>query len=138
MSGEDNPRDRQTLRVVDQPVFVAPDGSEIRELPRLAAGSLAHCRLPAGAVTIAVRHRTIEEIWYVVSGRGEVWRAPNGEVVSVEPGVALTIPLGTSFQFRADFDADLEMVLTAMPPWPGDDEAVRVEGPWVPTVSTGN
>jgi mannose-6-phosphate isomerase-like protein (cupin superfamily) len=125
----------QTVRVADQPLTQAPDGSEIRELPRLANGSLAHCRLPAGAVTIPVRHRTIEEIWYVLVGRGEVWRGPDGEIVAVEPGTALTIPLGTSFQFRAHPDTDLELILTTMPPWPGDDEAVRVAGPWQPTVA---
>jgi mannose-6-phosphate isomerase-like protein (cupin superfamily) len=125
----------QTLRVADMPAYLAPDGSEIRELPRTSRGSLAHCRLPAGAVTIPVRHRTIEEIWYVLDGRGQVWRGPDGETVAVEPGMALTIPLGASFQFRADDDSDLEMILTTMPPWPGADEAVRVDGPWEPTVS---
>ncbi len=82
-----------------------------------------------GVVTIPVRHRTIEEIWYVLAGRGSVWRGPDGEIVSVKPGTALTIPLGTWFQFRADPEADLEMILTWMPSWPGDEEAIRVEGP---------
>lgn len=124
----------QTLRVADIAPYLAPDGSEIRELPRTSRGSLAHCRLPAGAVTIPVRHRTIEEIWYVLNGRGQVWRGPDGDPEPVEPGVALTIPLGTAFQFRADADTDLEMILSTMPPWPGADEAMRVEGPWTPTV----
>ena len=126
----------QTVRVEDIPAYLAPDGSEIRELPRTSRGSLAHCRLPAGAVTIPVRHRTIEEIWYVVAGRGKVWRGPDGEIVSVEPGMALTIPLGASFQFRADDDTALEMILTTTPPWPGAEEAVRVEGPWAPTIAS--
>jgi mannose-6-phosphate isomerase-like protein (cupin superfamily) len=124
------------MRVADQPVVHAPDGAEIRELPVLAGGSLAYCRLPAGAVTAAVRHRTVEEIWYIVAGRGGVWRGPDFKAVTrVEPGMALTIPLGTPFQFRADPDGDLELILTTMPPWPGADEAVRVDGPWVATVS---
>ena len=135
MSDNRSPGAWQTLRVADRPVFRAPDGSEIRELPRMTRGSLAHCRLPAGAVTIPVRHRTIEEIWYVLAGRGSVWRGPDGEIVSVEPGMALTIPQGTWFQFRAHSETDLEMILTTMPSWPGDDEAIRVEGPWEPTVA---
>ena len=57
---------------------VAPDGSEIRVLPALAGGSMAHCTLPAGATSKAVVHRSVEEIWYFVSGRGEVWRKRDG------------------------------------------------------------
>jgi len=28
----------------------------------------------------------------------------------------------------------LVCTVTALPPWPGDDEAVIVDGPWVPCV----
>ncbi|MBT5413917.1 MAG: cupin domain-containing protein [Rhodospirillaceae bacterium] len=116
---------------------VAPDGSEIRLLPALAGGSMVHCRLPPGAVTLAVRHRTVEELWYVVGGRGEIWRRHEAreEVAPLVPGVSATIPLGTHFQFRAASDQALELVLVTMPPWPGPDEAVRVPDHWEPTVS---
>jgi mannose-6-phosphate isomerase-like protein (cupin superfamily) len=121
-----------TAHVSEQRVIHAPDGSEIRELGRVAGGSLAHCRLPAGAVTVAVRHRTVEEVWYFIAGRGEVWRQDTSheEVTEVRAGVALTIPTGVSFQFRASDDTDLEFALTTMPPWPGPDEAEPVEGRW--------
>lgn len=130
---------RWDTRVVErQPVVGAPDGSEIRELGCVTGGSLAHCRLPAGAVTVAVRHRTVEEVWYFVGGRGQVWRGDAGgqEVVDVRPGVAITIPSRVAFQFRAFDGADLEFVLTTMPPWPGPDEAEPVDGPWQPTSRT--
>ena len=52
----------------------APDGTAVRLLLRLAGGSMAHFELPAGAVSHAVTHRTVEEIWFVVSGRGAIWR----------------------------------------------------------------
>ena len=115
---------------------VAPDGSEIRLLAALAGGSMAHCTLPAGAVTLAVRHRTVEELWYVVGGRGEMWRRheEREEVVALVPGVSATIPLGTHFQFRSAPDQPLELILATMPPWPGPDEAVRVPDHWTPTV----
>ena len=51
----------------------APDGTAVRLLLSLAGGSMAHFELPAGAVSHAVTHRTVEEIWFVVSGR-----APSG------------------------------------------------------------
>ena len=46
----------------------------------------------------------------------------------------MTIPLGTAFQFRAGDDGPFAFVAVTMPPWPGMDEAVPVEGPWTPTV----
>ena len=84
-------------------------------------------------------HRTVEEIWYVLSGRGEMWRRQETreEVVALEPAVCLTIPPGTHFQFRALGDGALRVLGITMPPWPGDDEALVVTGPWraSPTLS---
>ncbi|MBT4907001.1 MAG: cupin domain-containing protein [Rhodospirillaceae bacterium] len=111
---------------------IAPDGSEIRLLGARPGGTFAHCTLPPGAISLAVRHRTVEEIWYVLSGDGEVWRSFEGaeEVTHVTTGTALTIPLGTHFQFRSVGDEPLRFVLSTMPPWPGEDEAVRVDDHW--------
>ena len=117
-----------------KPDTVAPDGSAVRLLATLAGGSFAHFELPAGAVSQAVAHRTVEEIWYFVSGRGQVWRRLAGEESLIEavPGLSLTIPLGAHFQFRAEADAPLAFVAVTMPPWPGEAEAFPVEGPWKP------
>ena len=127
----------EARRLPEEPDAVAPDGSDVRVLLQLAGGSMAHFALHAGRTARAVRHRTVEEIWYVLSGRGEMWRRVGGqeEIVSMEPGVCLTIPVGTAFQFRALKDAPLSVVGVTMPPWPGPDEAVLVEGPWKPTAS---
>jgi mannose-6-phosphate isomerase-like protein (cupin superfamily) len=48
--------------------------------------------------------------------------------------VCVDIPLGTAFQYRCTGNVPLVFTCTAMPPWPGDDEAVIVDGPWVPRV----
>jgi mannose-6-phosphate isomerase-like protein (cupin superfamily) len=123
----------QTQRLPAEPDAIAPDGSEVRILVRLDGGSLAHFSLAPGRVSRAVRHRTVEELWYFVGGRGEMWRrtaAGHESVVAVEAGVSLDIPLGTSFQFRSTGAEPLTAVGTTMPPWPGDDEAVHVDGPW--------
>jgi mannose-6-phosphate isomerase-like protein (cupin superfamily) len=122
-----------------EPDATAPDGTAVRLLPSLAGGSMAHFELPAGAVSHAVTHRTVEEIWYVLSGRGTLWRR-SGEAEGVEaigPGVAVTIPLGVAFQFRAEAGAPLAFLAVTMPPWPGMEEAVAVDGPWTPTVEPG-
>jgi mannose-6-phosphate isomerase-like protein (cupin superfamily) len=119
------------------PDATAPDGTLVRLLPALIGGSLAHFELPAGAISHAVRHRTVEEIWYFLSGRGEMWRRLGVEesIITVEPGVALTIPLGAAFQFRASGEAPLIFLAITMPPWPGAEEAGRVEGRWTATVA---
>jgi mannose-6-phosphate isomerase-like protein (cupin superfamily) len=126
----------ETRRTGARPDAMAPDGSEVRILGQTARGSMAHFTLSPGAVSRAVAHRTIEEIWYVVSGEGSMWRQLDGreEVVALSPGVSITLPAGTSFQFRCDGSEPLAAVGVAMPPWPGEDEAYPVEGAWPATV----
>ena len=111
---------------------VAPDGCEVRALLGLRAGGMAHFSLPAGAVSRAIAHRTVEEIWYVVAGSGLMWRrqGEREEITALEPGLCVTLPVGTHFQFRAAADEALAAVGVTMPPWPGDHEAYRVPGPW--------
>jgi mannose-6-phosphate isomerase-like protein (cupin superfamily) len=121
-----------TKRRSDEPDTVAPDTSEIRLLASGTRGSMAHGTLPPGRVSLAVRHRNVEEIWYVVSGRAEIWRKQNEheEVVDVGPGTSLSIPPGTHFQFRTVGDGPFRFIMCTMPPWPGADEAVRVLDHW--------
>jgi mannose-6-phosphate isomerase-like protein (cupin superfamily) len=113
------------------PDTTAPDGTDVRLLLSLGGGSMAHFELPAGAVSHPVTHRTVEEIWFVISGRGSIWRRQDGQerIDALAPGTSLTIPLGTDFQFRSEEGAP--------PPWPGTGEAVPVSGPWTPTVAAG-
>jgi len=127
-----SPAPFRTLSLPAEPTVIAPDGSDVRVLLALAGGSMAHFQLAPGAVSRAVEHRTVEEIWYVVGGRGEMWRraGDDQEVVALRPGVCLSIPLGTRFQFRAALDEPLAAIAITMPPWPGGDEAVFVEGRW--------
>ena len=125
----------QTKTLAAEVDAYAPDGSEVRLLAGLKGASFAHFTLPPGGVSVAVAHRTVEEIWYVVAGGGEVWRRLGDEesVTAVAPGVALTIPLGAHFQFRAGA-AGLSFVAVTMPPWPGADEAFAVTGRWEASV----
>lgn len=122
----------ETKQLGDNVDAIAPDGSEIRVMGERQGGTFVHCTLPVGATSLAVRHQTVEEIWYFLSGKGEVWRSFEGdeEITPVSAGTALTIPLGTHFQFRTLGDEPLRFVLTTMPPWPGEAEAVRVDDHW--------
>ena len=123
----------ETKSVGEHPDLLAPDGSGVYlglECPR---GGLAVFVLPAGKVSKAVRHRTIEEVWLFLQGEGEMWRGSGEaeEICRVGPGVFLTIPTGTAFQFRALGEEPLRFAIATMPPWPGADEAVPAEGPWI-------
>ena len=117
----------------------APDGSEVRLLASLAGGSMAHFCLDAGRISHAVRHRTVEEIWFVLSGSGEMWRSAEAEeaIVMLAPGLSLTIPVGTKFQFRSHGDQPLTVIAITIPPWPGDEEAEMIAGPWKPDIPGG-
>lgn len=97
-------------------------------------GSMAHGTLPPGGISLAVAHRTVEEIWYVLSGEAEIWRNSGDaeEVVAVSAGMSITIPLGTSFQFRTIGASPFCFIMCTTPPWPGDGEAFRVQDHWPP------
>ena len=128
--------DFATKMLPPAPDATAPDGCDVRILLNLERGGLAHFELATGAVSTAVRHKTVEEIWFFLSGRGEMWRklGDREEVVPVSSGVSITLPVGTHFQFRALSDEPLAALGATMPPWPGPDEAVNVPGKWDHTV----
>jgi mannose-6-phosphate isomerase-like protein (cupin superfamily) len=114
---------------------IAPDGSSVRLLLGLGGGGMAHFELSPQQTSRAVVHRTVEEIWFLLSGHGEMWRSlgDRAEVVDVHSGVCVTIPVGTHFQFRSLGPEPLAAIGVTMPPWPGDGEAMVV-GPWPPSV----
>lgn len=121
----------------EEPDCLAPDGSEIRLLAATSRASTVHCTLRSGQTSLAVAHKSVEEIWYFLEGEGEVWRKQGGdkevtaeEVTGVTPGVSLTIPSGTHFQFRNTGAEPLRFLCVTVPPWPGEGEAYRVEGHW--------
>lgn len=120
------------MMIADQPDAIAPDGTEVRFLARTERGSMAQFSLPVGKTSIAVAHHSVEEVWFFSQGQGQFWfKSANGEeVLEIAPGVSLSIAVGTHFQFRNTGKEPLIAIGTTMPPWPGMDEAYRVEGKW--------
>ena len=125
-----------TIHIDDATVVKAPDGSDVRLLAETRGGGMAQFALDEGAVARAVGHRTIEEMWFVTSGIGRMWRRMGDEedIVDLRAGVALTIPTGAHFQFRSDSGGRLTVIAVTLPPWPGEGEAYSVAGLWEPTV----
>ncbi len=126
----------ETKQINSAPDAIAPDGSEVRILCATARGSMAQFVLPPHAVSRAVSHRSVEEIWCFLWGRGRMWRrlGEQEEIAEVGPGTSVTIPVGTRFQFRCDGDEPLVAIGVTMPPWPGETEAYAVGGCWEPSV----
>jgi mannose-6-phosphate isomerase-like protein (cupin superfamily) len=127
----------ETKQLPTQPDVAAPDGSQVRMLLRLDGGSMAHFELAPGLASLPVAHRTVEELWYVLGGGGEMWRRDEAgeEIVNIETGVCISIPLGTAFQFRNTGNEPLTAIAITVPPWPGEDEAYAVEGKWEPKLA---
>ena len=132
-----HPSEFATIRLPARPTETAPDGSAVRVLLGLAGGTMAHFELPAGATSRAVTHRTVEEVWFVLSGRGELWRKQSAreEVVVLEPEICVTLPRGTHFQLRASQTDAVAVVAVTIPRWPGGEEVAFVPGPWKHSVS---
>ena len=124
--------EHETKRLPELPDIIAPDGSDVRVLLRTPRGSMAHFELSGGRASDPICHCTVEEIWFVLSGRGEMWRrcGDTETIVSLDAGICVTIPSGTHFQFRALPGEPLQAVGVTMPPWPGPEEAVAVPGKW--------
>ena len=121
-----------TKQLPEAPDAVAPDGSDVRVLLQLGRGSMAHFELGAGRVSRAVAHHSVEEIWYILAGQGQMWRrqGERQDTVLLRPGTCVSLPAGTHFQFRSASDGPLAAIGVTMPPWPGADEAYDVPGAW--------
>jgi mannose-6-phosphate isomerase-like protein (cupin superfamily) len=110
----------------------APDGSQVRVL--LHAGDragMAHFRLLPDQVSGPVQHRSVDELWYVAAGSGEMV-VGDGEPFRLQRDITVHVPPRTRFQFRAGGDG-LDVVAVTIPPWPGDDEALAAEPYWRPS-----
>jgi len=112
--------------------YLAPDTSEIYLLANGTHGGLCQCILPVGATSLAVSHKTVEELWYFIEGEGEVWRRNlyDNKPAAVHAGTSIVIPPQTAFQFRNTGTIPLKFIIATLPPWPGAHEAVSEKGFW--------
>jgi mannose-6-phosphate isomerase-like protein (cupin superfamily) len=93
--------DFDTRRLPTERTAIAPDGSDVRLLLELKSGGMAHFELGPGQTSRAATHPTVEEIWFFLSGRGQMWRkqGDRASIVDLYPGICITIPLGVHFRF---------------------------------------
>jgi mannose-6-phosphate isomerase-like protein (cupin superfamily) len=117
----------------------SPAGAEVRSLIDGATGHMIHSTVPPGQVNRATVHATVSEFWYILSGKGRIWRRDRtGEETAVLTArVSIDIPVGTAFQYRCDGTEPLTFICVSMPRWPGDAEATIIDGPWTPNAPVG-
>ena len=126
----------KTTTLPQQADAKSPAGAAIRYLMDGPTGNMIHSTVPPHQVNRATVLATVSEFWYVLEGRGEIWRddGKKSGVTELVPGTAIDIPVGTKFQYRNVGDEELKFICIAMPPWPGDEEASYVDGIWEATV----
>jgi mannose-6-phosphate isomerase-like protein (cupin superfamily) len=112
--------------------FTTLDGSEIRELAGRRGGparhqSLAEATLGAGGETIEHLHRTSEEIYYFVAGRGRMRLGTEESEVSA--GDCVVIAPGTRHKLWAAPDADLVLLCACSPPYSNEDTELTEPAP---------
>jgi len=116
--------DFATKRLAADVDVVAPDGSDVRILLGLAGGGAAHFQLAPGKTSRAVTHRTVEEIWFFVGGRGEMWRRQGDRGSRCDEQGWPDHPAGNPLPFRALGAINYPFGVT-MPPWPATARQCR-------------
>jgi len=107
--------------------FTTKDGSTIREIlshrnSGIRNQSLAEATLGPGMVTEAHYHPNSEEIYYVLSGTGEVF--VGDDVRRVEIGDGIAIPPETPHQIRNVGGKDLVFLCCCAPTYEHDDTII--------------
>ena len=104
--------------------YVTKDGSEIRELmhPSLhgnAKQSFAEATVAPGSATLLHRHRTTEEIYYIVQGEGKM--TLGDETLHVSAGDTICIAPGTPHCIANTGTDALRILCACAPAYDHDD-----------------
>jgi len=114
----------EIVNLKDCEQFITKDGSGIREIlaPRnsgLEQLSLAEAVVPVGAATIEHLHKTSEEIYFILSGEGEI--IIDGETALVRAGDAVVLLPGRKHKLYNRGDHDLVFLCVCSPTYEHDD-----------------
>jgi mannose-6-phosphate isomerase-like protein (cupin superfamily) len=107
--------------------YVTKDGSLIREIIRPsrledARMSLAEATLKEGCSTFLHIHRTSEEIYHILSGKGAM--TLGDEKFDVEPGDSIFIMPGTPHRIENLGDRPLRILCCCYPPYEHEDTEI--------------
>jgi mannose-6-phosphate isomerase-like protein (cupin superfamily) len=117
----------RVINIEDCPQFVTKDKSKIREImaPRnslIEKQSLAEAVVPAGCATEEHYHSESEEIYFILSGVGEI--RVNGELAAVGAGDAVALPPSSVHKIWNRGNSDLVFLCICVPPYEHDDTVI--------------
>ena len=106
-------------------IINTPHGSEIRPLIDRTTSSVTQCSLaeemlPPGCVVTSHHHREIEEIYYVVSGRGLM--TVGDETCEVNAGDAVYVPRGHRHTLSNTGSEPIRLILVCGPAFFYEDQ----------------
>jgi mannose-6-phosphate isomerase-like protein (cupin superfamily) len=106
-------------------------GSQIRPLIDRTTSDITQCSLaeetlPPGCAVTPHRHRQIEEIYYIVSGRGLM--AVGEETREVESGDAVYVPRGQRHTLKNIGTEEIKLILVCGPAFFYEDEVIDGQG----------
>jgi mannose-6-phosphate isomerase-like protein (cupin superfamily) len=118
--------DRGQLSVVninDQPWATADDHAVARQIvspqnSRARKLSIADIIIPPGVTVREHHHAVIEEIYYIIGGKGIMWI--NGATRHVGIGDAIVIRPGEHHSITNPYQEKLHMIVTCVPAWSPD------------------
>jgi len=117
------PERRPIFHDDERVAFAALDGSVVRELVQVGDGaqnqSLAEAMVPPGGATIEHLHRTSEEIYRVLGGRGRL--KLGDEVVEIAAGDTALITPGTPHKLWNTGEEPLVVLCCCSPPYAETD-----------------
>jgi mannose-6-phosphate isomerase-like protein (cupin superfamily) len=105
--------------------FVAQDKAIVRELvsPRkslIKNQSIAEVRIPSGESVLEHFHKATEEVYYILSGQGEMYLESEAETVG--PGDAVIILPGQRHKIANHCKEDLVMLVVCSPGYTDEDQ----------------
>ncbi|MGB5960897.1 MAG: cupin domain-containing protein [Coleofasciculaceae cyanobacterium] len=109
------------------PEFIAGDGTQLRELlhpdkqPLELRYSLAHATVQSGQTSV-LHSLTTSEVYYILSGRGEMHIDEQKELV--EPGDTIYIPPNAKQYIHNSGTEPLVFICIVDPAWRKEDETV--------------
>jgi mannose-6-phosphate isomerase-like protein (cupin superfamily) len=114
----------QKVRLEQREPFITADRSSIRELVGLPSGnateqSVAEATVPPGGETVEHYHRTTEEVYLFLSGKGRM--RLGDEEAEVRAGDTVVIPPGAKHKLWNTSPEPLVLLCCCAPPYRDED-----------------
>jgi mannose-6-phosphate isomerase-like protein (cupin superfamily) len=104
--------------------FITKDTSEIREILALKNQSLAEAKVALGEATLEHYHRSSEEIYYILEGKGQI--KIEDKIREIEQGDGIAIPPGKRHKIWNTGSDELVFLCCCSPAY-SDEDTIMVE-----------